>query len=128
MWCSQFFQKTNETHYHEHLLFSKYSQDSELRSFSGRIENTINCFQDLLTFSYLSLGTKKSGKLFFLLEIKFRNFFRPITYRKNWIRLLTATSMNSLWEHIVEQQTKCSLPAEKSISQKKIFALRLEYY
>ena len=48
LWCSQFFQKT---HYPEHLFFSKYAQDSEFRSFFGRIEKTMNCFQDLLTFS-----------------------------------------------------------------------------
>ena len=50
IWCSQFFQKTNETHYPEHLLFSKYAQDSKLRSFFGRNDNSINCFRDLLTF------------------------------------------------------------------------------
>ena len=50
LWCSQFFQKTNKTHYSEYFLFSKYAQDSEFRLCFGRVENTINCFLDLLTF------------------------------------------------------------------------------
>ena len=50
LWCSQFFQKTNEPHYPEHLPFSKYVQDRKLCSFFGRIKNTINCFRDLVTF------------------------------------------------------------------------------
>ena len=44
----------NQTHYPEHLLFSKYAQDSVLRSFFGRIENSINCFRDILTLSFAS--------------------------------------------------------------------------
>ena len=52
--------KTNETHYPEHLLFSKYAQDSEFPSVFGRIEKTINCFRDLLTFS--SSGQPRQGR------------------------------------------------------------------
>ena len=34
------------------LILSIFStQDSEFRSFFGRIEETINCFRDLLTFN-----------------------------------------------------------------------------
>ena len=33
------------------ILRKEDAQDSELRSFFGRIEDTINCFRDLLTFS-----------------------------------------------------------------------------
>ena len=46
--------KSNKTHYPEHLLFSKYAQDSVLRSFFGRIENSINYFRDILTLSFAS--------------------------------------------------------------------------
>ena len=33
------------------ILSKEEAQDSEFRSFFGRIEDTINCFRDLLTFS-----------------------------------------------------------------------------
>ena len=45
---SEFFQKPNEAQYSEE---KKLRTDSEFRSFFGRIEDTINCFRDLLTFS-----------------------------------------------------------------------------
>ena len=45
-----FFQKTNEAHY---LKSTENAQDSEFRSFFGRIEETIICFRDLLTFRYI---------------------------------------------------------------------------
>ena len=41
---------TKLTTYPEHLLFSTHAQNSELRSFFGRIENAINCLRDLPTF------------------------------------------------------------------------------
>ena len=34
------------------MLSIFFTQDSEFRSFFGRIDETINCFRDLLTFSY----------------------------------------------------------------------------
>ena len=33
------------------ILSKEVAQDNEFRSFFGRIEDTINCFRDLLTFS-----------------------------------------------------------------------------
>ena len=33
------------------ILSKEDAQDSEFRSFFGRIEETINCFRDLLTFN-----------------------------------------------------------------------------
>ena len=67
--CSNQENKGNQELKVSKFRFGKYAQDSKLRSFFGRIENTINCFRDLLTFSYLSLGTKKSGKLFFFQKL-----------------------------------------------------------
>ena len=34
------------------ILSREDAQDSEFRSFLGKIEKTINCFRDLLTFRY----------------------------------------------------------------------------
>ena len=36
------------------ILRKKEAQDSEFRSFFERIEDTINCFRDLLTFSSMA--------------------------------------------------------------------------
>ena len=36
------------------ILSKEEAQDSEFRSFFGRIEETINCFRDLLTFKLIS--------------------------------------------------------------------------
>jgi hypothetical protein len=52
-----------KTHYPEPLfLFHRYTQGSEFCSFFGRIEKTINCFQDLLTFSKVFSAVTKTAK------------------------------------------------------------------
>ena len=43
------------------ILSTEGAQDSEFRSFFGRIENTINCFWDLLTFSWTKLITEPNA-------------------------------------------------------------------
>ena len=37
------------------ILSTEGAQDSEFRSFMGRIEDTRNCFRDLLTFKLLTI-------------------------------------------------------------------------
>ena len=44
----QFSEKTNETHYPDMSIF--FIQNNEFRSIFGRINETVNCFRDLLTF------------------------------------------------------------------------------
>ena len=38
------------------ILRKEHAQDSEFRSFFGRIEETINCFRELLTFNSCKSG------------------------------------------------------------------------
>ena len=54
------------------ILSKEDAQDSEFRSFFGRIEETINCFRDLLTFSRREPNDKPnySGQLLFKLAGK----------------------------------------------------------
>ena len=49
------------------ILSTEDAQDSEFRSFFGRIEDTINCFRDLLTFK------KEIEKENELIEVKMRS-------------------------------------------------------
>ena len=45
------------------ILSKKEAQDSEFRSFFWRIEETINCFRDLLTFTKFRLFSKSHKNL-----------------------------------------------------------------
>ena len=44
------------------MLNSEDAQDSEFRSFFGRIEDTINCFRDLLTLEVVAI-TRFNAKI-----------------------------------------------------------------
>ena len=51
LWFPQFFQKRTKLT----IMSKEEAQDSKFCSFFGRIEKTINCFRDLLTFSNFCL-------------------------------------------------------------------------
>ena len=72
-------------------LFSKYAQDSELHSFFERIENSIDCFRDLLTFS----GTNGCLKSFLLNISPF--FLVHNCSLKNWSKYESKQSESSIW-------------------------------
>jgi hypothetical protein len=60
------------------ILSKEGAQDSEFRSFFGRLQDTINCFRDLLTLKVYKLQDFFSASIYFNSQIReFLSKFSP---------------------------------------------------
>ena len=62
------------------ILSIFFTQDSEFRSFFGRIEESINCFRDLLTLRW------RNSWILFVLHVPWV-FYLAFVHKANWLQL-----------------------------------------